>query len=84
MMTFCPTRMNYLLQACAQVTKILACVCDVLTTADIKEEEGSYFRSPKCMIIMHLLAYLEPVFTRHYLQKFDVDKGLVIKAFRVS
>ena len=72
MMTFCPSRMNYLLQAYTQVTNILDSVCDVLTTIDIKEEERSYFMSPKCMIILHLLADLETVFTKHYLRKLDV------------
>ena len=36
------------------------------------------------MIIMHLLADLEPVFTKHYLRKLGVDKGLIIEVFKVS
>jgi len=73
LMTFCPTRMNYLLQACEQVIKILVAVCDVLATADIKKEERSYFMSPKGIIMMHLLADLEPVFIKDYFRKLDVD-----------
>ena len=40
--------------------------------------------SPKCMIIMHLLADLEPKFTKHYQRKLDVDKFLIIEDFKVS
>ena len=83
LMTFCPTRMNYLLQSCDQVAKILVAICDVLATADIKEEERAYFMSPKGMIILHLLADLEPVYTKEYLRKLDVDKGLIIEVYRV-
>ena len=33
------------------------------------------------MVIMYLLADLEPVFNKHYPRKFDVNKGLTIEVF---
>ena len=54
MMTFCPTRMCYLLSACAQVVNLLVPSCDVLTSAGIKKEERDYILSPKSMIVLHL------------------------------
>ena len=83
-MTFCPTRMNYLFQSCLQVVKILVAICDVLATADIKEEERAYFMSPKGMITLHLLADLQSVFTKEYLRKLDVDKGLIIEVYKIN
>ena len=35
-MSFCTTRMSYILNACSQVVKQLVALCDVLDTADIK------------------------------------------------
>ena len=47
MMIFCPTRMNYLLQVCAKLNKIVVSVCDVLTTVTLKRksEANSYLLS---------------------------------------
>ena len=33
------------------------------------------------MVIMYLLADLEPVFNKHYPRKLDVNKGLTIEVF---
>ena len=55
-MSFCPTRMAYLLYACAQVVDLLLPICDILTSSGIRKDESDIFLSPKSMIIMHLLA----------------------------
>ena len=59
---FCPTRMAYLLTACAQLVDLLLPTCDALASVGIRKEENHIFLSPKLMIIMHLLADLEPIF----------------------
>ena len=84
MMTFCPTRMAYLLSACAQVVKLLVPICDVLTTCGIKEEEREIFLSPKFQIILHILADLEPIFQKDYLKVLDSDDNLIISAYNVA
>ena len=84
MRTFCPTRVSYLLSACAQVLNILVPICDVLASCGIKKEERDYFMSPKCMIIIHLLADLDPMFQRDFLKILDHDDGLIISAYQIT
>ena len=76
--------MDYLLKVWSQTADIIVLLCDVLATANIKEDERSYFMSAKIMVTMHLLADLENVFTKYYLRKLDVIEGLIIDAFLVS
>ena len=61
MMTYCPNRMSYLLTASTQIVNLLVLLCDILATANIKEEERSLFMSPKGMILVHLLADLKNI-----------------------
>ena len=42
MISFCPTRMAYLLPASAQAVALLSPLSDVLLTLDIKREEGEF------------------------------------------
>ena len=60
--TWCPTRMANILTASERIVKILFPLSDVLTTTKIKPEESAYFLSPTCLILLHLMADLEPVF----------------------
>lgn len=83
MMTFCPTRMSYLLSAAKQSVNLLAPICDVLATADIKADARDCFMSPKSMIVMHLLADLENVFLKNYLRVLDGDHGLITECYQV-
>ena len=80
MMTFCPTRMSYLLSTCAQVVNIFVPICDA--SCGIKKEERDYFISPKCMIVIHLFADLEPMFQRDFLKILDHGDGLIISAYQ--
>ena len=84
MMTFCPTRMSYILSASAKTVALLVPVCDVLATANIKPEERSSFMSPKFMIILHLLADFEDIFLKYYLKILDAEAGLIISAYHIS
>ena len=52
LMTFCPTRMCYLLMACKQVADLLVPIYDVLATVDIRKEDRNYLISPKGLTIM--------------------------------
>ena len=46
LMSFCPTRMSYILTACSQAVKQLVALCHVLVTEDIKKEQRDTFLSP--------------------------------------
>lgn len=84
MMSFCPTRMSYILTACAQTVVNLVPLCDVISTANLKPEESSSFMSPKGMIILHLLADLESLFLKYYLKVLDTDDSLIISIYDTS
>ena len=84
MMTYCPTRISYLLTASTQIVNLLVPLSDVLATANIKEEERSLFMSPKGMILVHLLADLKNIFFKNYLKVFDYHNGLVISSYQIS
>ena len=64
MMSYCPTRMSYILSACTQVVINLVPICDVLATADIKKDERQAFMSPKGMLVIHIFADLESIFLK--------------------
>ena len=78
-MTYCPTRMSYLLTASTQMFNLLVPLCDVLATANIKEEERSLFMSPEGMILVHLLADL-----KNYLKILDFHDDLIISSYQIS
>ena len=84
MVSFCPTRMAYLLTSCAQGVELLGPVCDVLITLDVKKEQRDYFLGPESMIIMHILADVEPVFKKNFLKVLDTDDCLIIDVFRIN
>ena len=47
MMTLCPTRLSYLLSACAQTVDQLVAIYDVLATAGIKKDGKGLFHVPE-------------------------------------
>ena len=83
LMTCCPTRMANLLECSAQTVKILFPICDMLATTGVKEE-ASYFLSPTCLSILHMMAALEEVFVSKFLRKLDADEATLFDAFRLS
>ena len=84
MMTYCPTRMSYLLTASTQIVNLLVLLCDILATANIREEERSLFMSPKGMILVHLLADLKNIFFKNYLKILDYHDGHIISYYQIS
>ena len=84
MMTYCPTRMSYLLTASTQIVNLLVPLCDALATANIKKEERSLFMSPKGMILVHLLADLKKIFFNNYLKILDYHDGFIIFSYQIS
>ena len=82
-MTYCPTRMSYLLTASTQMFNLLVPLCDVLATANIKGEERSLFMSPEGMILVHLLADLKNIFFKNYLKILDYHDDL-ISSYQIS
>ena len=48
------------------------------------QKGSNIFLSPKLMIIMHLLAYLETVFQQEFLKPFNHDDGTIITAYQVA
>ena len=81
MMSFCPTRMSYILTACKQTVINLVPLCDAIATANLKSEENAAFMSPKGMIILHLLADLESVFLKYFLKVLDKDNSLIVSVY---
>ena len=70
MMSFCLTRVAYLLCACAQVVDLLLPICDVLASDGIRKEESDIFLSPKSMIIMHFVSWLRTCFSTRIFKTF--------------
>ena len=56
LMTWCPTRMANLLECSARTSKILFLICVMLARTGVKEEKASYFLSPTCLSILHMMA----------------------------
>ena len=81
MISFCSTRMSYILTACKQTVVNLVPLCDVISTANLKLEENGAFMSPKGMIILHLLADFESVFLKYFLKELDKDVNHTSLAF---
>ena len=84
LMTFCPTRMSYLFDACLKAVKLFITLCDVLTTIGIKKEETDSFLAPKNLFIVHILADLQPVFNKYLIKAGDKDDGIIINTFSLN
>ena len=83
-MTFCPTRMSYLLDSCLKAVELFMPLCDVLTTIGIKKEETDSFLAPKNLFIVHVLADLQPVFNKYLLKAVGKDDGIIVNTFRLN
>ena len=46
MITFCPTRMAYLLITCNQAVVLIVPLCNVLVSLNMKKKQGDSFVSP--------------------------------------
>ena len=84
LMTWCPTRMSYILTASKRTVETLVPLCDVLVSADIKRVDKLYFMSAKSMIILHIPADLESTFIGSLLRKSDSDDSLIIEAYHCA
>ena len=84
LMTWCPARMANLLECSARTVKILFPICDMLATTGVKEGEASYFLSPICLSILHMMTDLEEVFVSKFLRKLDTDEATLFDVFRLS
>ena len=82
-MMWCPTRMGYLLSSSKRCTELLVPLADVLVSCGLKKEEATYFLSPKCLGIMHLLANIEEVFMKGFIRCLG-DNSLIIDVFNES
>ena len=69
MMSFCPTRMAYLLKSAAHSVKFLVPLCNVLVTLDVTKEQRDVFLTPKSMFVLHALADLEKPFQKKFLSQ---------------
>ena len=78
MMTYCHNPMTYLFTASTQIVNLLVPLCDVLATANVKEER-SLFMPQKGMILVHLLADLKNIFFKNYLKILDYHDVLLTK-----
>lgn len=76
MMSFCSTRIPYILIAQKQTIVNLVPLCDVGATATLKLNEDAAFMSSQSMIILHQLADLEPVFLSRSLKVLDKNNSL--------
>ena len=84
MMSFCPTRMAYLLKSAAHSVKFLVPLCNVLVTLDVKKEQRDVFLTPKSMFVLHALADLEKPFQKQFLKALDTDQSIAIDVYRIN
>ena len=84
LMIWCPTRMANLLDSCSCTVEMLVPLCDTLVFCAIKKEETTYFMSPMCFNILHLMADLLGLFIGSFLRKLDTDDALLIEVFTES
>ena len=82
-MSFCPTRMAYLLMAAAHSVKWLVPLCNFLVTLDIKKEQRDVFLTPKSMFVFHALADLEKAFQKQFIKALDTDQSIAIDVYRI-
>ena len=67
LMTFCPTRVSYLLDSCLQAVELFIPLYDALTAIGIKKEKTN-FLALKNLFIRHILADLQPSFHKYLLK----------------
>ena len=79
-----PTRMGYIVTSSKRCTELLVPLADVLASCDIKKENASYFLSPKCIAIMHILGDVEEVFMEKFIRRLDGDNSVILDAFLES
>ena len=68
LMTFCLTRVSYLLDSCLQAVELFITLYDALSTIGIKKEKTNSFLAPKNLFIGHILADLQPRFHKYLLK----------------
>ena len=83
-LVWCPTRMGYIVTSSKRCSELLVPLADVLASCDIKKENASYFLSPKCITIMHILGDVEEVFMEKFIQRLDGDSSMIIDVFHES
>ena len=83
-LTWCPTRMGYLLTSSKESTELLVPISDVLSSCDIPKELASYFLSPKCIATMHILGDVEGVLMDKFIRRLDGDNSIIIDVFQES
>ena len=84
MMSFCCTRMSYILTACREAVVNLVPQSDVIASANLNAEENAAFMSPKAIVILHLLTDLESVFLKYFLKVLDKDNSLIVYMYHTS
>ena len=84
MMSFCPTRMVYLLTTAAHSVKLLVPLCNVLVTLDVKKEQRDVFLTPKSMFVLHALADLEEPFQKQFLKALDTNQSIAIDLYKLN
>ena len=84
MISFCPTRMAYILTAAAHSVKLLVPLCNVLVTLDVKKEQRDIFLTPKSMFVLHARADLEKPFQKQFLQALDTDQSIGTDVYRIN
>ena len=67
LITFCPTRVSYVLDSSLQAAELFIPLYDALTTIGIKKEKTN-FLAPKNLFIRHILADLPPRFHKYLLK----------------
>ena len=55
-----------------------------LDSCVIKKEETTYFMSPMCFSILHVMADLQGLFLRSFVRNLDTDYALLIEVFTES
>ena len=81
---WCPTHMGCILTSSKRCTELLVPLADALASCDIKKENASYFLSPKCIAIMHILGDVEEVFMEKFIRRLDGDNSVIIDVFHES
>ena len=84
LMMWCPTRMANLLECSSRTVKILFPLCDMLATTGIKVDQASYFLSPLCLSILHIMADLDEKFVARFLRKLDTNDATIFEVLRLS
>ena len=86
-LTWCPTRMGYLLVSSKRSAELLVPLADVLSSPDMMKnhkEFAAYFLSPKCIVIMHILGDVSEIFMEKFIRRLDGDNSVIIDVFQES